>query len=105
MLSFAEFEKYIKNLQDYDDLRTNLSSERFYFESGIIDDLVGNIVALLEEVMHDKEDGWISYWCWELDFGRKWKPGTITDEGRDIKLQTIADLHVYLLNNMYESSL
>ena len=42
---------------------------------------------------------WISYFCFELDFGREWKPGTISNNGADVKLQTAEDLYNLLLNN------
>lgn len=34
----------------------------------------------------------IEYFMWELDFGRKWKPGMVTYKGKDIKMKTAADL-------------
>lgn len=39
-------------------------------------------------------DGWISYFCWDLDFGRCYEDGMILDEsGCNIKLKTIDDLY------------
>ena len=46
---------------------------------------------LLEVATYDTS-GWISYFCWELDFGREYKPGTVTDNGKDVPLATIDDL-------------
>lgn len=44
-----------------------------------------------------EEDGWIDYFCFELDFGRKWKKGMVLDsDGADIKLETSADLYDFL---------
>lgn len=34
----------------------------------------------------------IDYYMWELDFGKKWKPGTITVDGNDIPLRNSKDL-------------
>ena len=46
-------------------------------------------------------DEWISYFCYELNFGRKWKEGTVKDrDGADIKLQTPEDLYDFLRSNM-----
>ena len=51
------------------------------------------LVDLLEVIMDDNEDEWISYFCYELDFGNEWCEGCCTDEkGNDIPLQTIDDL-------------
>lgn len=48
----------------------------------------------------DKDD-WISYYCWELDFGREWEPGMITAKnGDDIKLETPDDLYDLLMENL-----
>lgn len=38
----------------------------------------------------------IEYFMYELDFGRKWKRGMVTDKGRDIKLTTAEKLWNYL---------
>lgn len=46
-------------------------------------------------------DEWISYFCYELDFGKKWKEGMVKDkDGADIKLQTAEDLYNLLQNNV-----
>lgn len=46
-------------------------------------------------------DEWISYFCYELNFGKKWKEGTVKDrDGADIKLQTAEDLYTLLVSNM-----
>lgn len=48
---------------------------------------------LLEAVCEDKGN-WISYFCYELDFGRDWEPGDVEDkDGKDIPLGTIDDLY------------
>ena len=38
----------------------------------------------------------LRYFCFEIDFGRKWKPGMVTDKGRDIDLSSSAKLYDYL---------
>ena len=40
----------------------------------------------------------LDYFCWELDFGRKWEEGIIKDEdGNDIRLKTSEDLWNYIM--------
>mgnify|MGYP007070336915 CR=1 FL=1 len=52
------------------------------------DDLVG-----LLEIALDDENGWISYWIYELDCGDKWEPGCVEDaDGNDIPLPTVESL-------------
>ncbi len=60
------------------------------------------IVNLLEIIMKDKENDWTGYFCWELNFGRRYKPGMITDGDKDIPLATTRDLYNLLLENMKE---
>ena len=56
------------------------------------------LVKLLEEIMDDKENQWISYYCWEKDFGRD-ESLKITDKnGKDIPLKTSEDLWNILTN-------
>ena len=43
------------------------------------------------------KDNWISYFVFDLDFGKKWKPGMITEkDGTDIVLKSSEDLYEYL---------
>lgn len=54
------------------------------------------IIGLLEYIMDDESE-WISYWVYELDCGKRYKDGMITDaEGNNIKLKTITDLWAIL---------
>ena len=61
-------------------------------------DCVETTLKLLAMISHDDGvNGWIHYFCFELDFGRKWKSGMATDaDGMDIKLETAEDLYNYL---------
>lgn len=38
----------------------------------------------------------LAYWVYELDFGNKWRPGYVTEDGTDIKLETEEDLWNFL---------
>ena len=59
------------------------------------------VVKLLEILMNDSDDGYgsnISYFIYELDYGRKYEPGMITDENdREIDLSTAEKLYDYLV--------
>lgn len=54
-------------------------------------EIESEITKYLKAQFNDTDD-WISYWIWELDFGKKWKPGTVTFEGIDVPLGTADDL-------------
>lgn len=56
------------------------------------------ITALHLAVGDADKNEWISYYCWELDFGRAWEPGYIVDkDGNEFKLQTPEDLYDLLV--------
>ena len=58
------------------------------------------LCKMLKELTNDKSD-WIEYYCWELDFGSKYKPGSIKDvDGTNIPLKTVEDLWDMLKENM-----
>lgn len=62
------------------------------------------IVKILEEIMGDKECQWISYYCWEKDFGRDKHLGNPTDRnGNEIPLTTPEDLWNLLISNEKDS--
>lgn len=90
---FVSYMNDIKAVNDYqkdlNDLFNKHNIEGYLFQPDCID----TAVKLLELVMEDS-DGWISYYCWDLDFGRCYEDGMILDEsGCNIKLKTIDDLY------------
>ena len=60
----------------------------------------------LEKMFGDDNEtacGWIEYFVYELDFGKKYKDGMIKDgEGNYIKLATVTDLYNLLIKEMEE---
>lgn len=102
-ISRKSFISYIKRLQDYEKREENLSKalseyceDLWFFQPK---DIVSLVIDLLITLTGDnKEDSIIKYWIYELDYGRKWVEGTITDvDGVDIKLQNPEDLYKYLI--------
>ena len=102
-LTKQEFTKYIQSLQDNWDFNNKLIAlfNEYYGDIGICEkpDCSIELMELLLKAMDDKSE-WISYYCYELDFGRNWKPGMITDGTNDIPLRTIDDLWDLLNNNL-----
>ncbi len=41
--------------------------------------IIGQFLKILKTSTGDLEEDWIGYFCFELDFGKKYKKGTITD--------------------------
>ena len=61
--------------------------------------LLDNVVDLLSLATNDK-DGWISYWLFDLDCGKDYHDGSITEaDGSIIKLATVHDLWNLLQNS------
>ncbi len=58
----------------------------------VYDVLFDVILDLLENHFND-EDAWISYWVFDLEFGKKYKPGMIIIDKEDVSLKTIEDLY------------
>ena len=54
------------------------------------------VVFLLRKLLNDAVEN-IDYYIYELDYGRKYEPGIITDEnGRDIDFSSAEKLYDYL---------
>jgi hypothetical protein len=84
--------RYQEGLNNY--LRKN-DVEGYIFQP----DCSSTVINLLHNIMGEKDkDEWIDYYCFELDFGKKWKEGTINIDGKDITLQTPEDLYNLLDN-------
>lgn len=92
-MTFDTFSETLEALENYDN---------FYqacYDNGIsladcnaLSNLESAVVKILEETLNDV-DGWVAYWCWDLDFGRDWHEGIVTEaDGTDICLETMEDL-------------
>ena len=57
------------------------------------------VVFLLKKMLHDEYE-YIDYFVYELDYGRKYEAGMITDEnGQDIDIHTPELLYDFISNN------
>ena len=95
MISKENFVKVIKAIENqttyinklYDDFHIDLMESPICALANEVE------VFLIHEFGLSERFNDISYWMWELDFGRKWKPGTVTNDGQDVKLETAEDLY------------
>ena len=63
------------------------------------------VVRLLEIIFNDKGQ-WIQYFLYELDWGKKYKDGCITDvDGSYIHLSTIDELYDFLLKEAEDENI
>ena len=82
----------------FDDITRGTYGTRFECEL-MFPTLVEDVIELLQDATHDQDDN-ISYFLFEIDCGRKWKPGMITmPDGTDIPVATIDDLWNILVDD------
>ena len=61
------------------------------------------LIKVLKEVFQDKED-WIDYFCYELDFGARYVPGSVSyNNGEVIPMGTSEDLYDFLIKELNEN--
>jgi hypothetical protein len=92
-MEYKEFESYINKLKESSDRLDKISEAT---ECDIFIDLAGPltdiIIGLLETYFED-EGGWISYFIFDLDFGKQYRPGMISIDEKDVPLKTVEDLY------------
>lgn len=89
-------ELYIEQ-EKFNDMLKSIDNEfgGGYIHSKSIDILYN----LLKELVNDKQDDWIGYYLWELDFGKKYEDGMITEaDGTIIKLSTPEELYDLIIS-------
>ena len=92
------FIKSIHSLQAVDDFQRGvldlLRATDPYADMGIMQypDCSDTLITVLEDAMGDTE-GWITYFCYECNFGRDSKLGDITIDGKPIPFSTAEDLY------------
>ena len=102
MLSFNEFEKVLNNVKKFWDRQTEIEKATDdclnmweLTDGGCIDD----VLFLLQKIFKDTEK-WISYWVYDLDWGKDYKPGCVRNsDGSDIVLETTRDLYDFLVSD------
>lgn len=99
-------EQFVKAINDLEDCQRRINNIQTVLEENCWDAIYcpptveETLIDVLSEAFNDKDED-ISYFIYELDFGKDWKPGTITtDNGEDIKMQTAEDLYDYLVSNL-----
>lgn len=101
---FTKYITSIKNQSNYiDDL--NSLNRKYNIDTSVCSSpLEDDLVDLLVYIFHDNKNDWISYWIYELDFGKTADQMTasiesdISDTGSfSIPLETIDDLYDLLI--------
>lgn len=106
MISKELFCEAVRELQRAWDYQEGLND---YFKDNGVDGYVFQpdcsdvLIKVLEEAMNleinDQIGSDLSYFCYELDFGRKFKPGDVTENGKDVDFSTPESLYDYLMKD------
>ena len=104
MLTREQFVSAINDLQRAEDYQNGLNA---YLRDNCTDgyiiqpDCSSTVVMLLEHIFgqEDMEMSDIFYFCYEIDFGRKFKIGDIVEDGVEIDLSSADKLYDYLISN------
>lgn len=101
MISKEIFVEAIEDVKRVEDYHAGLNRcLKKYGADGFLyqPDCTAEVLKLLAVEMNDDiKNGWIYYFCYELDFGKKWKAGCVIDKGKDIPLATAENLYDYLV--------
>ena len=114
MINKTEFVKVINRLKNYNDLQNKIDNlfyelidnkENDFCNAGSV--CIGHetiVVQLLENMFNDYF-GIISWWMYDLDYGRKYIHGCAQDKnGRNIDLSTPSKLYDFLISNMNDEN-
>ena len=108
MISKEKFVEIINRLKNYNELQDKIDNlfkdnienrERDFINAGSI--CIGHegvVVYLLEKIF---DTDMISYFIYELDYGKKYKAGCVLDENmNEIDLSTAEELYDYLIKSL-----
>lgn len=106
MITKQEFIEIINKLKKANDFVNETNNKARKLDDAIISDFFNAsslsisheniVVKLLENIFNDKDI--LSWWLYELDYGREYKKGYLKDEnGFDIDVSTASKLYDYLI--------
>lgn len=102
-LTFSKFKQTLEKMKDISDAEDTINKlcidlnrkHKECSQTGHLPDMASDVVYLLEIILDDKA-GWISYWVWEKDFGRREDLKAYEQDDTEIPLNTIEDLWTLL---------
>lgn len=103
MINKKEFIKYIdklKELREVEDAINLAGGKLEQFSLCFTGQYETIVIEILEDIFVDKENGWISYFVYELDFGVKWKENCITMNGKNVYMRNAEELYNVLMDNI-----
>ena len=104
MISKENFIKYINKIQSLKKIEESINSAGKELEFSIsFSEHESLVLNILQEVFKDKENDWIGYFIYDLEFGKKWHKGSITVNGKDVPMRNAEELYKILKDNLYEN--
>ena len=108
-LSKEEFVKVIGKLQECIDFENGVTE--LFYTYGLqapefplpYDAMVDTLNTMFDLDLDTNWGSDIDYFCIELDFGRKYKPGMVKENGNEIDLSTAEKLYDYITSESYSS--
>lgn len=105
-LTKEEFVKKLNFIKERDEAQSKIGE---LFEKEFEDSIFlpysrwqAEYINLLEKIMRDTENNWISYWIYELDYGTKYKDGDVTEtDGSIIRMASAEDLYNFLVKEYF----
>lgn len=93
MVDFKRFKSCIDTIQECSDWTDKLYENKIDLLQSPIDAIVEEFADLLMNEMHDDE-AWISWYCWEIDFGRTNKDdlNVVTIDGKEYRIDSVKKL-------------
>lgn len=93
MVTFKKFDEIIEKVKEFSDFEDTMSDYGIELCYSVAADMADEIIKLLALLIDDKEN-WISWYCWEADFGRKNKDGfnIVEINGKEYKIDSTKKL-------------
>lgn len=103
MLEKKDFLKYMSQIETaikFQDEMNDICKKYGYFSIAEYPDCIDLSVTLLEKLMNlepnDEYGTDISYFIFELNFGKDWEPGSVTCDGEDIDFSSSEKLYDFI---------
>ena len=95
--TLKQFKQVEDDVQGVHDAMKKLSPD---FGGFYIDGYSEIILNLLEELIND-ESGWIGYFIYDLEWGKKYHTGCVkSKEGKNLRLKTVSDLYNIIIKKI-----
>lgn len=102
--SKEQFVEALRILQNADEWDNKLYDAGIHLHDGCpLYEMLSEYVHMLEH-MFEVEDEWISWWCWETDYGKDDRLTTVTDGNNDYILDSSEALYDFLIECMNEKT-